>query len=65
MQNWGLLLIIVCLNDDPRLTLTYLTARSNFVTAFSIGKVKTMDFQKLLQPVTLKMIEADNKLSLY
>ena len=27
----GLLLIIVCSNDDPRLTLTYFTARSNLV----------------------------------
>ena len=35
---------IVCSNDDPRLTLTYFVARSNLVTGFSIGKVKTMDF---------------------
>ena len=32
MYNLGLLLIIVCSNDDPGLTLTYFTARSNFVT---------------------------------
>ena len=28
----GLQSIIVCLNDDPGLTLTYFTARSNLVT---------------------------------
>ena len=32
MKHLGLLLIIVCSNDDPGLTLTYLTAGSNFVT---------------------------------
>ena len=44
----------VCSNDDPRVTLTYFTARSNLVTqAFLWEKVKTVDFfQKLLQPVT-------------
>ena len=31
MQHWGLGPIIVCSNDDPRLTLTYFTARSNLV----------------------------------
>ena len=30
--------IIVWTNDDPGLTLTYFTARSNLVTCFSIGK---------------------------
>ena len=39
--------------DDPGLTLTYFTARSNFVTwGFSIKKGKLWTFQKLLQPVT-------------
>ena len=32
MKHRGLLPIIVCSNDDPRLTLTYFTARSNLVT---------------------------------
>ena len=32
MEHWGLKVIIVCSNDEPGLTLTYLTARSNFVT---------------------------------
>ena len=33
MYYWGLQPIIVCSNDDPRVTLTYFTARSNFVTS--------------------------------
>ena len=32
MKHWGLQLIIVCSNDDPGVTLTYFTARSNLVT---------------------------------
>ena len=32
MLHWGLLPIIVCSNDDAGLTLTYFSARSNFVT---------------------------------
>ena len=32
MQHWGLQPIIVCTNDDPGVTLTYLTARSNLIT---------------------------------
>ena len=32
MMQRGLQPIIVCSNDDPGLTLTYFTARSNFVT---------------------------------
>ena len=40
MWHWGLEPIIVCSNDDPRLTLTYFTARSNFVSyAFIWGKL--------------------------
>ena len=38
MQHWGLLRIIVCSNDDHGVTLTYLTARSNLVTGFSLRK---------------------------
>ena len=39
MLHWGLEPIIVCSNDDPRLTLTYFTARSNLVSyAFIWGK---------------------------
>ena len=32
MLHWRLQHIIVCSNDDPRMTLTYFTARSNLVT---------------------------------
>ena len=49
----GLRLIIVYINDDPGLTLTYFTTRSNLVTqAFLQEKVKTVDFSEHLQPVT-------------
>ena len=48
MWNSGLLPIIVCSNDDPGVTLTYFTARSNLVTGFSIGKVKTVDFSETI-----------------
>ena len=37
MQHWGLKLYIICLNDDPGLTLTYFMARSNLVAyAFEV-----------------------------
>ena len=37
----------VCSNDDPELTLTYFTARSNLVHyAFVWKKVKTMEFSE-------------------
>ena len=39
MQHRGLDLYNVCINDDPVLTLTYFTARSNlFVRAFEQEK---------------------------
>ena len=39
-------------NDDPGLTLTYFTARSNLVPyAFVWEKGKTMDFSETLEPV--------------
>ena len=40
MQHQGLYLYKVYINDDPGLTLTYLTARSNWVAyTFEWGKV--------------------------
>ena len=37
MQHKGLKLCIICLNDDPGLTLTYFMARSNLVVyAFEV-----------------------------
>ena len=40
---------IIYANDDPGLTLTYLTARSNFVIcAFPLKKVKTVNFSETI-----------------
>ena len=40
LQHHGLKLYKVYINDDPELTLTYFTARSNLVTyTFETGKV--------------------------
>ena len=47
--------IIVCLNDDPGVTLTYFTARSNLETlAFLKEKVKTVDFSETIEASDLK-----------
>ena len=47
MWHWGLKLYKVYINDDPGLTLTYFTARSNLVPyAFVWEKGKTMDFSE-------------------
>ena len=50
MQHSVLEYYQVCANDDPELTLTYFTARSNFVPYAIVSEDgKTMDFfQKLL-----------------
>ena len=49
MKHRGLHPIIVCSNDDPRVTLTYLTATSNLVTsAFLLEKVKAVDFSETI-----------------
>ena len=50
----------VCSNDDPRLTLTYFTARSNLVPyAFVWGKGKTMDFLETIVDCDLKLATDD------
>ena len=55
MQHRGLLPIIVCSNDDPGVTLTYFTARSNLVTyAFLWEKAKTVDFSETIAASNLK-----------
>ena len=47
-------------NDDPGLTLTYFTARSNFVTyAFVWEKGKTMDFSETIVVYDLKLATHD------
>ena len=52
----GLQPIIVCSNNDPGVTLTYFTARSNLVTlAFLWEKVKTVDFSETIAACDLKV----------
>ena len=54
---WRLQPIIVCSNDDPGVTLTYFTARSNLVTlAFLWEKVKTVDFSETIAASDLKQM---------
>ena len=56
MKHRGLQPNIVCSNDDPRVTLTYFTARSNLVTsAFLFEKVKTVDFSVTIAVSHLKV----------
>ena len=46
----------ICSNDDPGLTLTYFTARSNLVPyAFVWEKGKTMDFSETVVIYNLKL----------
>ena len=56
MLHRGLQPIIVCSNDDPRVALTYFTARSNLVSyAFLWEKVKTVDFSETIAACDLKV----------
>ena len=56
MKHLELQPIIVCSNDNPGLTLTYFTARSNFVTsAFLWEKVKTVDLLETIAACDLKV----------
>ena len=60
MHHWVIEYYQVCLNDDPGLTLTYFTARSNLVPyAFEWGKVKTMDFSETIVVYDLKLAPDD------
>ena len=60
MYHWGLKLYKVYINDDPRLTLTYFTARSNLVPdAFVWEKGKTMDFLETIVVYDLKLATDD------
>ena len=50
----------VCSNDDPGLTLTYFTARSNLVPyAFKLEKGKTMAFSETIVVYDLKLATDD------
>ena len=52
----GLQPIIVCSNNEPGVTLTYFTTRSNLVTyAFLWEKVKTVDFSETIAASDLKV----------
>ena len=56
MQHWVLKYYQVCSNDDPGLTLTYFTARSNSVHyAFVWEKGKTMDFSETIIVYDIKV----------
>ena len=60
MQHWVLEYYQICLNDDPGLTLTYFTARSNLVPyAFVWEKGKTMDFSETIVVYGLKLATDD------
>ena len=60
MKHWGLKLYKVYINDDPGLTLTYFTARSNLVSyAFVWEKGKTMDFSETIVVYDLKLATDD------
>ena len=50
----------ICSNDDPGLTLTYFTARSNLVPyAFVWEKGETMDFSETIVVYDLKLATDD------
>ena len=58
-KTWhlGLQPIIVCSNDDPGLTLTYLTARSNYGTlTFLQEKVKPVDVVEFIAACDLNIV---------
>ena len=56
MQHWVLEYYQICSNNDPGLTLTYFTARSNLVPyAFVWEKVKTMDFSETIVVCDVKV----------
>ena len=56
MQHWVLKYYQVYLNDDPGLTLTYFTARSNLVPyAFVWEKGETMDISETIVVYDVKV----------
>ena len=56
MQHRVLEYYQICSNDDPELTLTYFTARSNlFPYAFVWEKGKTMDFSETIVVYDVKV----------
>ena len=60
MQHWVLEYYQVCSNDDPGLTLTYFTARSNWVPYTLVSeKGKTKDFSEIIVIYDLKLATDD------
>ena len=60
MQHWVLKYYQVCTNDEPGLTLTYFTARSNLVPyAFVWENGKTTDFSETIVVYDLKLATDD------
>ena len=60
MHHWVLEYYQICSNDDPGLTLTYFTARSNLVPyAFVWEKGKTMGFSETVVIFDLKLATDD------
>ena len=64
LETWhvalGLQALQNYINDDPGLTLTYFTARSNLVPyAFVWEKGKTMDFSETIVVYDLKLVTDD------
>ena len=60
MHHWVLEYYQVCSNDEPLLTLTYFTARSNLVPyAFVWEKGKTMDFSETIVVCDLNLATDD------
>ena len=56
MQQWVLKYYQICSNDDPELTMTYFTARSNLVPyAFVWEKGKTMIFSETIVVYDIKV----------
>ena len=60
MQHRVLEYYQICSNDDPELTVTYFTARSNLVSyAFVCEKGKPMDFSETIVVCDLKLATDD------
>ena len=60
MHHWVLQYYQVCSNNDPELTLTFFTARSNLVpNAFAWEKGKTMYFSETIVVYDLKLATDD------
>ena len=56
MQHWVFEYFQICSNDEPELTLTYFTARSNLIPyAFVWEKGKIMDFSETIVVCDIKV----------